>query len=180
MNEKSLIFTDETGFNARTRQLYGYRKKGVRLVTHAQAKGSNHSVIAAINCTTLLGYKIYKGSIAATEFGAFMVELLLNNNNNLEHRQDWVFVLGNASIHKSKKVMPFLNNFNVLFWPPYFPFLNPIEEVFSRWKQSFRKIRIGDQTKVYTSIINALRPIKSSNISNFYRHALQFLFSLSR
>ena len=42
-----------------------------------------------------------------------------------------VFVMDNASIHKSKQVKNILNNYNVQFLPSYSPHLNPIELWFS-------------------------------------------------
>ena len=88
MNEESLIFIDETGFNTKTTQFYGYRERGVRLMTHPQTESFNHFVITATSRAALLGYKIYKDSNTAIEFGAFMLELLLYNNSILEHRRD--------------------------------------------------------------------------------------------
>ena len=46
--------------------------------------------------------------------------------------KDTLFILDNATIHKSKMVKEkLIENYNILFLPPYSPFLNIIEIWFS-------------------------------------------------
>ncbi|KAG0732981.1 hypothetical protein G6F16_013532 [Rhizopus arrhizus] len=52
-------------------------------------------------------------------------------------KEDIIFQQDNASIHTAKKIPKWLenNNITVLRWPPHFPDLNPIENLWSILKQ---------------------------------------------
>lgn len=59
-------------------------------------------------------------------FRAFLYDLI----KTLDFSQKYVFILDNASYHKSKKVKEFMQdypNITLEYLPPYSPELNPIE-----------------------------------------------------
>ena len=112
---KEIIFIDETGFNQQMVPLYGYSKIGESCFVSANLKSQNYSVVAAITKSKIIGYQIFKGSVAAEEFGSFIASLLNENPEILLNRQRYVFFMDNAPIHKAEILKPFFENFNILY-----------------------------------------------------------------
>ena len=75
----------------------------------------NYSVISAITKTKILGYQIYRGAITGKEFGAFMINFLLNNKEILANLSKYCFFMDNAPIHRAEILKPFLWNIQYLF-----------------------------------------------------------------
>ncbi|MCP5019015.1 MAG: hypothetical protein GY938_27610 [Ketobacter sp.] len=62
--------------------------------------------------------------------------------------------MDNVRFHKMNdiKTMIFENGHIVEFLPPYSPFLNPIENVFSKWKNIVERDRNSSEDKLIESI----------------------------
>ena len=95
-------------------------------------------MLAAINFEGTLNYIVIDGSCKSKDFVGFICELIKNRNliNNLE---ETYFFCDNASIHKSNFLQhQFFNKVNIMYNCPYSPELNPIEEIFNKWKHLIR------------------------------------------
>ena len=174
-SDKEIIFIDETGFNQSLTPLYGYAKLGEKCWINTTGKRDNYSVLAAITKSNVLGFQIFKGSITAEDFGAFIALLLNNNQNILSNPSRYVFFMDNAPIHKAKILKPFLSNFCVLFNAPYSPFLNPIEEFFGTWKFNFRKKFSLNTIDILQRILRSVQEIDNSHLYSFYCHSIKYL-----
>ena len=98
------------------------------------------------------------------DFGSFLLELIHNNKEIKENLRDYVFYMDNASIHKAKKLKGLYSKINVLFAPPYSPFLNPIEEVFCWVKHYVRKLKFNDREKLIKNLHMALQQMDAKKI----------------
>jgi transposase len=78
-----------------------------------------------------------------------------------------VIMLDNVAFHHSKiaKVAADKKGFELLFTPPYSPWFNPIEEVFSIVKRAFYK---------NWSIKDAFESVNSMHCAAFFKHAFSF------
>jgi len=105
---KEMIFIDETGFNQTLMPFYGYSKIGETCWIKTIAKTQNFSVIAAITKNKILGFQIFKGSITAEDYGAFIASLLNNNQRILKNPSQYVFFMDNAPIQSKNSGTIFL------------------------------------------------------------------------
>lgn len=133
-NNKTIISIDEIGFDQRMLPLYGYSIKGTKAIglTHPTNR-KRINVIAAIDSNNKIFYKLINGSVNTIEFNNFIKELPWTENS--------ILIMDNVSFHKSKVVLDSAKekNFELIFIPPYTPDCNPIENVFSVVKNSYRK-----------------------------------------
>lgn len=170
-----IIFIDETGFNQSLVPLYGYSKVGEKCWVKTNAKTQNYTVLAAITRTQVLGFQIFKGSVTAEDFGAFISSLLNRYSRILLNPSKYIFFMDNAPIHKAKVLKPFFSNFCIMFNAPYSPFLNPIEEFFGNLKFNFRKKFAQNTLDILQKILKSFQEIENSLLYSFYLHSMTFL-----
>ncbi|KAF7699559.1 hypothetical protein CDIK_1182 [Cucumispora dikerogammari] len=87
-------------------------------------------------CAAMTGHEMLFFKISDTAYnGETFKECLLaiKQKCNLLNLTNPKFVLDNARIHHYQGMADSLleNDINLIFLPPYFPFLNPIEQIFS-------------------------------------------------
>lgn len=169
-----IIFIDEVGFNINMTPLYGYAKKGDRCSTISPFKSTNYSVIAAMSCNGLLGFQILKGSAKSEDFCGFFANL--TNYLGLDKEGSYVFLMDNASIHKSKLFHKIVKkNYAILYNAPYSPMLNCIEEVFSKWKGALRKMRPRNESDLLKKIAISSKKITANDCKQYFKHMLKML-----
>ena len=171
------IFIDETSFNKNLSPLYGYAKKGSKCIIKTPPKGENYSLIAAMTANKMLAFQIFKGSVKANDFGAFISQLFTKITGLKINMKKCVLFLDNASIHRSRNLEPFLKKFNILYNAAYSPPLNPIEELFGSWKASFRKQIFHHFQSVIEKIISSYRTFEKKDISHYFKHSLSYLWN---
>lgn len=135
-NNSLIVSIDESGFDKRPKQVYGYNLKGKRLfINYKNYSVDKYSLLLAISNNGKKEFIIEKNYINNEIFGKFI--------NSLNFPENTYFLLDNASIHKTKKVLEIFKNkkYIPLFIPPYSPEFNPIELIFGIIKSSFYKKR---------------------------------------
>jgi len=130
---RSIIYIDEMGRNLHCRRLFGRSIIGQPAYVDVPVqRGENLSMCAGIsvNGVVLVGTKIL--SFKAEEFIEFLSMLLDKLDPTAKH----LLIMDNAPIHHSRNVKNWFNinseRVEEFFLPPYSPFLNPIEECFSK------------------------------------------------
>jgi len=119
------IYIDETGFNIWMRRSHGRSEIGTQI--HAvipNCRGSNITLIMAISKRGPIHHKILMGSATKEKYQQFINEL----DEKLPPTRHYL-IQDNASIHKNVN-----STHEMKYLPPYSPFLNPIEAVFSKLK----------------------------------------------
>jgi len=171
---KTPIYIDETSFQADLVHNYYYVRKGSERIHKTVVRTKNISTICAITNDSVIGYQSFKGGLTASDFAAFLTELL---NNNLDIKSDlnaYIFITDNAAIHHAKIIKEFLQNLPILYLAPYSPFFNPIELLFSRWKYYFRSKDSRSLKEVLQNITRSFQNIPFSLLPKIFTHSLKF------
>jgi transposase len=137
IQNESLVFIDESGFNLHTSPTFGYAPIGsTPWLNVPTQRGRNISLIAATTLDGLVAHQTIIGAYNTVKMGEWCQQILLPALGHLPR----VFVLDNASFHHSQLVADILSasGSQVLFLPPYSPQLNPIEQVFAQIKARYR------------------------------------------
>lgn len=135
------VSLDETGFSSNVRPSFGYCKKGCRLHVKYRptAEDKKHiSVLAAIQ---------EDGSLLYTKHhGHFTHELFLKFLKDCPYPSNTVILLDNVRFHHCISIKEYAKTrgWILLYTPPYSPWFNPIEKLFSVVKVHYRKHRSID------------------------------------
>ena len=135
------VFIDETGADRRNiLRRYGYSLRGLPLKQHTLlARGECVSGIAILSAKGILDVSIVQGTSNGDTFYDFVQEYLLpllQPFNGINTHS--VVVMDNCSIHHISEAVKMIEEVGAIvhFLPSYSPDLNPIEEAFSRLKES--------------------------------------------
>lgn len=129
---KQFVSLDETSFGRNGRPVYGYSIKGHPLYVKSKSpQTTTVSVLAAVTRDGNIKQSTKQGSFNTTSFLEAMRAFNLP--------RDTVILLDNVAFHRSSVVAEYAraNSLHLLFVPPYSPWFNPIEGVFSIVKRRF-------------------------------------------
>lgn len=177
--EENIYFIDEAGFSLSMRNRRGRAPKGHRTITTVPGiRFKNISVCTAMNLNGVKKFQIETSAFNSAKFSSFMKEFCTNL------KSDGVFkallVMDNVPFHKTQEVRQVIREMNditirIIYLPPYSPFLNPIKNVLSKWKQLVRQKQSSTEAKLLKHIRKSLKKITSKNCRNFYRYMLQMM-----
>jgi transposase len=102
-------------------------------------------------------------------------ELLVSLGRDQIHNA--VFFADNVPFHKATEIRGLFAQagHQLLFLPPYSPFLNPIEQVFAKWKAIVRSKRPMNEQELFEFIEEGQSLITESDCQGFFRHMIGFL-----
>jgi len=132
-NKGEEIFIDECGFNFHQHRSRGRSLMGTPAYQIVPTqKGTNISLIAAMSSGGIIHKRVLKGSVNKDTFENFLQEVgaLVGSDTAA------TFIFDNCRCHF--QVQTCFSNHKTERIPPYSPFLNPIEELFSNVKRSVR------------------------------------------
>lgn len=174
-SNKIPIFIDETGFQNAMFSGHLYSKVGEFVYRKSSVVNTTMiRVILAITQDAFLGYQCFKGGITASDFYGFLSGLLIHNQDIHKRLEDYVFVLDNAAAHKHQDYHQFREYLDIVYLPPYSPFLNPIEHMFGEWKRQFRGKPFRGLSDVLNSIHSTFKQLDYSLLPKVYAHSLTF------
>lgn len=155
---RSFFSLDETSFGRNGKEIKGYSPKGqILAIQKSQPRMTTISSLVIISQQNIIKHQEITGS--------FNTSLFLKFLENLELPEKSVILLDNVRFHHSVVVKELANKrkWDLLFIPPYSPWYNPIEGVFSIIKRSF-----------YTNydIIKAFDTVKSSHCLSFFTKSI--------
>ena len=92
-----------------------------------------------------------------------------------------MLVLDNARIHHYSRVANLKNELGIelLYLPPYSPFLNPIENGFSKWKNSVLRGAARNESEFFELISSGFSCITSEDCDGWYRKMLGYVIRCS-
>jgi transposase len=139
VEQRSIIYIDESGFSTDAPRDYGYSLKGTRCcgVKDWHNKGRVNA-IGAILDFNMINVGLFEGNINADVFHAWVTQELL-----FSIPENSVLVMDNATFHKRADSINAIekNGHTILFLPPYSPDLNPIENKWAQAKNIRKKFR---------------------------------------
>jgi len=154
------VSLDETSFGRNGNVQYGYAPIGQQLrIKRNVPRMTTVSSLVVVSDSNIVKREEVTGSFNSERFATFLDTLDLPHGT--------VIMLDNVAFHHSKiaKAAADRKGFELLFTPPYSPWFNPIEEVFSIVKRSFYK---------HWSIKDAFESVNIMHCAAFFKHAFSF------
>ena len=147
---KNIVSIDESGFDQRGKQIYGYSLKGTKAIVSQELTYPHvrYNLIYAISRDGNQTFELTKEKVKGSHFANFI--------NRLPFPKGTVIMLDNASIHKTKEFRDSITEkgYVVLYTPPYSPEFNPIELVFGNFKNTFYKARLVEKSFNTTNVVH--------------------------
>ena len=155
---KNCVFIDEAGFNLHTQRNHGCSRRGTPAKgTIPTAKGVTITIIGTISDAGVIDISLRKPQAVSTSkkrkvdgkavdavngrIGTRTEHFLAYVSNVMDvldktNMQGYYLVMDNAPIHTPAKIRDLVESrhYKCLYLPPYSPFLNPIEEFWSKVK----------------------------------------------
>ena len=138
--EHQLIFIDEVGFNLTKRRRRGRNIIGHRAIVEVPGqRGGNITMCAAIAHHGVINHHATLGPFNTAHLITFLDTLhdtlIPPDQIDSPEQLRYVVIWDNVSFHRAALVPNwFTAHPRFCYLPPYSPFLNPIEELFSAWR----------------------------------------------
>ena len=165
---KRLVFVDETGVTTAMTPTYGRAPRGERVIASAPASWESVTLISAVRLDGVRAPLAVPGSSNGATFLAYVENVLAN-----ELRRGDVVIFDNLGSHLAPEVAEAIERAGakVLRLPPYSPDFNPIEEMFSKLKESLRRAAARTKQGVYEAIGRALKQVSAQDILGWFQNA---------
>lgn len=164
-----LVFIDETWTKTNMTRLYGWAKRGSRLVDkvpHGRWKTS--TFLAALRRDRLEAPCLFDGPINGERFLAYVTEFLVPTLKP----QD-IVVADNLGSHKGKAVRQAIRaaGARLIFLPKYSPDLNPIEQVFAKLKHLLRNAAARTIETLTAAVGELLGAFTAEECANYFANS---------
>ena len=85
--------------------------------------------------------------------------------------------MDNVRFHKSRMVNEIIESSGhaIFYLPPYSPFLNPIENMFSTWKENVRRLMPNNEQELMNYIENGTNSINRQMLENYYGKMMDYV-----
>lgn len=169
---EKVFYLDESGFQFTMRSRYGRSLIGTRANLRVpQIRSQNVSCAAAISQRGVLHFKLSFSAFNTMLFSEFVQQVI--EKLQLANIDGAILICDNVAFHHSTCVSQLVENagHKLVFLPPYSPFLNPIEEVFSQWKRLVAAAMAKDAEELKTAIESAAGQITADNCINYIKHS---------
>lgn len=134
---KPLVFLDESGINTNMTRRYARAKKNQRAVDSTPLNTpATTTILSSIRLDGSCVYTTYQGGTTAERFESYLESDLLPTLS-----PDDIVVMDNMRSHHAKVVKNLLDEKHIqyLYLPPYSPYYNPIENMWSKITANMRK-----------------------------------------
>ncbi|XP_061504544.1 uncharacterized protein LOC133393317 [Anopheles gambiae] len=171
-----LIYLDEVGFNVSMRTSKGRSQKGTPAVTVVpQIRTRNISIVCAMNSNGIVHYVTHNQPVNRELFTNFIYELkdiLRSKNINRSY-----LIMDNVAFHKSQSVQEAIGTVidKPLYLPPYSPFLNPIENMFSKWKNYVKRSNCTNHDQLMEAICNGANYVTAEDCEGFINNMWNYM-----
>lgn len=169
--DRKIMFYDETGFQVVMRNTYGRSLKGKKAICAVPSiKSRNITVMAIMSADGLASYEVLQTPCNRAHLVSYFEKFILElTNSNLENI---IIIMDNASFHKCIEFKDLIvsAHHQLEFLPPYSPFFNPIENMFSQWKKIVRNLSPKNELELMTAIGSFKNLINPEQCHNYYRH----------
>lgn len=164
------MFIDETWTKTNMTRLYGWAKRGKRLIDKTTPYGhwKTTTFVAALRNDRIDAPCLFDGPINGERFQAYVEQELVPTL-----KSDDIVVLDNLGSHKSKAVRSAVRRVGarLVFLPKYSPDLNPIEQAFSKIKAELRKAKPRTIDAICDAIRETLTRFSPNECRNYLQNA---------
>lgn len=170
----SIVFVDESSFNLHLKRSKGRSLQGTRSnIIVPTVRGRSISIIGSISISQMCLCKaITNSTVNANVFAEYLYELCSYLKNNLEMENAFI-ILDNARVHKRDDIDRITLEFGYKFkfLSPYSYMLNPMENAFSKLKNSVRsRLRSSATGSLATIILSEIESISSNDCAGYFRY----------
>jgi transposase len=163
-----LVFVDETGVTTAMTPTYGRAPRGERVVDSAPASWESVTVVAALGLESVEAPLAISGAINAATFLGYVEQVLVP-----ALRRGDVVIFDNLASHFTPGVKEAIEKVGarVMPLPPYSPDLNPIEEMFSKFKEFLRRAAARTKAHLVEVIDEALKMVSAQDILGWFQQS---------
>ncbi|CEP08731.1 hypothetical protein [Parasitella parasitica] len=194
--ESNCVFIDEAGFNMHLTRTRGWSIKGKPATSKGpKDRGVNISILGAISPEGVIDISVRKPEFISCKkrdaAGKLVTEKKLIGTRSKHFRvyMDSVMdtldslgltgrnlIMDNASIHKNPDTVAEIERrgYRILFLPPYSPFLNPIEEFWSKVKYGVKRHPFDKNSTLTQRILESTKAVTLSDCNGWIRHSVSF------
>jgi transposase len=169
LDERRLLFIDETAATTKMVRHYGRSPRGKRLIAKVpHGHWKTLTLVAALRVDGLTAPYVVDGAMDGASFLAYVEQVLCPTLR----KGDIVF-MDNLRTHKVEGVREAIEaaGATVRYLPPYSPDLNPIEQAFAKLKAALRKRAARTVTTLWKLIGKLIKTFAPSECANYFRHA---------
>lgn len=169
-----LVFLDETAVTTQMVRAFARALRGERVVDIVPGSWQRLTVISAVRAEGIFATQAFQGALDQVAFQVWVKQFLAPSL-----RVGDVVVMDNLKVHKDPQALAEIRRVGakVRFLPPYSPELNPIEELWSKFKWSIRSDRPRTVTEMYQAVQRAIQTISVENIAAWFNHAYPSIIS---
>jgi transposase len=172
----NIFFVDEVGFYASMRSKSGRSPRGQRAVQVVpNLRTRNISICCAISKQGTFFHKKQSFPFNKESFNQYILELL----EKFEEKglKNVILIMDNVRFHRNVEVQEKItaSGHYIKFLPPYSPFLNPIENLFSQLKQIVRSGNPKNEDELINLIDSTFLKISTDHCANYYRYMLKMI-----
>lgn len=164
-----LVFVDESGANTRMTRRGGRAAQGQRLVAHLpHGHYESSTLIAAVRLSGPCAPWLFDGAMDGEMFLAWLRQGLAP-----ALQRDDLVIMDNLATHKVQGVLEAIEaaGARLRYLPPYSPDFNPIENMWSKIKQSLRSVAPRTQDQLMQAAKSAFLSISITDCQGFFLHA---------
>jgi transposase len=164
-----LVFVDESGANTKMTRIGGRAPVGQRLRAHVpHGHYQTTTLVCAIRLSGPSAPCLFEGAMDGEMFLAWIQQGLV-----AELHQDDLVIMDNLATHKMSGVRRAIEQAGARleFLPPYSPDFNPIENMWSKFKQSLRSQSPRTASELIAAAKIAFERISTADCRGFFLNA---------
>lgn len=167
IDARRLRFIDETGINTAMTATHAWAPRGERASGSVPASWGSTTVIAAVGLDGVKAPLVFAGGTDTTAFQAYVDRVL-----RPELRPGDVVVFDNLKPHLAPGVTSSVEQAGarVLLLPPYSSDYNPIEDLWSHFKERLRRATARTRKALYKAVGEALEGVTHRQIVGWFNH----------
>jgi len=168
LHAKNLIFIDESGANLRMSNAYARIEGGQRIKMPVPFDhGPQYSMIGAISINKVEAALYGEWATNGEIFFSFVERSLLP-----QLKPKHTVIMDNVKFHLQARIKEAIESkgAKIIFLPPYSPDLNPIENMWSKVKNTLRKLAPRTARAFKKSIRIAFEEITKTDLAGWFKH----------
>ena len=168
VDPKDLVFLDETGSHLGYTPTHAWAPRGEHAYAAAPAnRGENKTVVAALTLDGVRALMRFDGAMTTVRFDGYVRHVLAPTL-----RPGQVVIADNLQAHHSERARAAIEAAGARFLPlpAYSPDFNPIEEAFSKVKQSLRRAEARTDDDLRAATWAAFATISTADITGWFTH----------
>ena len=169
LDARRLVFVDEMGTNISLAPLYAWAPKSQRAYSKVpRNRGPNTTLLASMTIEGMGPCVAVTGNTTRKVFEAYIEQVLAPTL-----RPEQVVMMDNLIAHKGERIRELIveRGCELIYLPPYSPDFNPIEEAFSKIKNTLCRIEARSREALVRALSEAISAVTSRDARGFLEHS---------